>query len=486
MIHSRATWPAWLLAAGLAGCSEGVGPEPGPPPPAAPVVQVAGGGGQKGVAGSELPVAIAVRVTQNGVVAASRPVTWEVASGDPTIVAATGTDGAGLATARVRLGSATVQTIRARVDGGSADIAIGAVPAGQDPVLVGEVGIPPTYGIHDTYVRDGIAFVCAWNAGVIIYDVGDGRRGGSPSFPVEISRLITADNGVPGGPAVHNAWWFHNPVSNEKRYLFIGQEGPASLFSTASGDLHVIDVSDLANPREVATLTIPGAGIHNFWMNEATQTLYAAYYNAGVVALDVSGTLSGNLTSRIKAQRAIGGAGNTFTWGVMLAGGSLWANDIVSGFWRLDPVTLQPIAGGNNVPERWGSDLWVTGTHGYSGTWGGTARGGTGFGDAIKIWSLAGGGPTLVDSLKIPNIRTVSDLEVSDDGNLLVVTTERLGGAGLYVYGLTDPAKPNLLGFRAVSTGLHTGTLARIGGRLYVFAAKNPTDPALQVYDITR
>jgi hypothetical protein len=54
------------------------------------------------------------------------------------------------------------------------------------------------------------------------------------------------------------------------------------------------------------------------------------------------------------------------------------------------------------------------------------------------------------------------------------------------VYGLADPAKPNLLGFRAVSTGLHTGTLARIGGRLYVFAAKNPTDPALQVYDITR
>ena len=34
--------------------------------------------------------------------------------------------------------------------------------------------IPPAYGIHDTYVRDGLAFVFAWNTGVIIYDVGNG------------------------------------------------------------------------------------------------------------------------------------------------------------------------------------------------------------------------------------------------------------------------------------------------------------------------
>lgn len=477
------------LAASLASCSGPVDPDPvppPPPPPAAPVVQVVGGGGQKGVSGGELPVPVAVRVTVGGSAAPSRAVNWEVATGDPVILASTATDAAGLATARVRLGTAASSSIRARVDGGSVEIALTALPAGPNPVLVGEVGIPPNYGIHDTYVRDGLAFVCAWNAGVIIFDVGDGRKGGSPSSPVEISRLITSDNGVPGGPAVHNAWWFHNPVTGEKRYLFIGQEGPASLFSTASGDLHVIDVSDLANPREVATLAIPGAGVHNFWMDEAAQTLYAAYYNAGVVALDVSGTLSGNLTSRIKAQRAIGGPGNTFTWGVMLAGGSLWASDIVSGFWRLDPVTLEPRGGGNNVPDRWGSDLWVTGTHAYSGTWGGTARGGSGFGDAIKIWSLAGGGPTLVDSLKIPNIRTVSDLEVTDDGSLLVVTAERLGGAGLYVYGLADPGKPALLGFRAEANGLHTGTVARIGGRVFVFAAKNPANPALQIYDITR
>ena len=36
---------------------------------------------------------------------------------------------------------------------------------------------PADYGIHDTYVRDGLAFVFAWNTGVIIYDVGNGIRG---------------------------------------------------------------------------------------------------------------------------------------------------------------------------------------------------------------------------------------------------------------------------------------------------------------------
>lgn len=198
---------------------------------------------------------------------------------------------------------------------------------------VATVPIPPTYGIHDTHVRDGLAFVFAWNAGVIIYDVGNGIRGGSPEAPVEVSRLITRDNGVAGGPAVHNGWWFHNPVTDEARYLFIGQEGPGQIGLRSSGDIHVVDVSDLANPREVASFRLPGAGAHNFWMDEAAQVLYAAYYNGGVVALDVSGTLSGDLADRLVGQVRFGG--ETFTWGVMLANGWLYASDMVSGLWQV-------------------------------------------------------------------------------------------------------------------------------------------------------
>ena len=50
-----------------------------------------------------------------------------------------------------------------------------------DISLATTVPIPADYGIHDTYVRDGLAFVFAWNTGVIIYDVGNGIRGGSVS-----------------------------------------------------------------------------------------------------------------------------------------------------------------------------------------------------------------------------------------------------------------------------------------------------------------
>ena len=201
------------------------------------------------------------------------------------------------------------------------------------------VPIPPNYGVHDTYVRDGLAFVFAWNTGVIIYDVGNGVAGGRPTAPAEVSRLVTDAAGVSAGPAVHNGWWFHNPVTHEARYLFIGQEGPGVIGAQSSGDIHVVDVSNLRNPVEVARFHLTGAGTHNFWMDEANQVLYAAYYNQGVIALDVSGTLSGDLGDRLIGHLQPGGSGNTYAWGVQLAGGSLYASDMLSGLWQ---IRVQP------------------------------------------------------------------------------------------------------------------------------------------------
>jgi len=203
-------------------------------------------------------------------------------------------------------------------------------PGTATPIaLTATVPVPANYGHHDTFVRDGLAFVCAWNTGVMIYDVGDGVRGGSPASPQLVSSLVTA------GGEVHNAWWFHNPVTGEKKYLFIGQEGPGAVGSASSGDIHVVDISTLTNPSEVASYHLAGAGTHNFWMDEPRQVLYAAYYNGGVVALDVSGTLSGSLAAREIARITPGGAGNTYVWGVMLANGHLYASDMLSGLWEL-------------------------------------------------------------------------------------------------------------------------------------------------------
>ena len=85
----------------------------------------------------------------------------------------------------------------------------------------------------------------------------------------------------------HESGW-----TGSKRFVLVGEEGAATLFTSSSGDLHVIDIANPAQPVEVAFLNIPGAGVHNFSMDEARGILYAAWYNAGVQAIDVTGDLS--------------------------------------------------------------------------------------------------------------------------------------------------------------------------------------------------
>lgn len=201
--------------------------------------------------------------------------------------------------------------------------------ADGDIDLASSTPIPDNYCIHDTFVRDGIAFVFAWNSGLYIYDVGNGGYGGTPQAP----ELISHTTGY--GGETHNGWWFWNPANGEKRYLFIGEEGPGSVGTSSSGSIHVVDVSDLEAPTEVASYTLAGAGAHNFWMDEEAQVLYAAFYNGGIVALDVSGTLTGSLASREIARVRPGGNNNTYMWGVMLYDGYLYGSDMVSGFWQL-------------------------------------------------------------------------------------------------------------------------------------------------------
>jgi len=344
------------------------------------------------------------------------------------------------------------------------------------------IPIAANYGIHDTYVRDGVAFVCAWDDGIRIYDVGNGIRGGSPSLPVLVSRFKS-----PGWGRAHNAWWFHNPNTLEARYLFVGEEGPGRIGSSSSGDIHVLDVSDLANPVDVATFGVLGAGTHNFWMDEGAEILYAAYYNAGVVAIDVSGPLSGTLPANRAVSVTPGGLGNTFTWGIQLAAnGWLYASDMLSGLWQLAPGTLAAQTGsGNNVPERVSSDLWVRGDYAYTGTWG---YRGNRPGNALKIWHLdAGGAPVLVDSIVLPGVGTVSDVEVSPDGKVLMFSAENGPGSGVYWYDLTaDPTHPAFVAHDQVADGVHTATFASIGGQLYAFGARNPAHPALLIYDVTQ
>ena len=64
--------------------------------------------------------------------------------------------------------------------------------------------------------------------------------------------------------------------------------------------------------------------------------------------------------------------------------------------------SLVVAGGGDNVPDRYTSDLWVHGSYAYTGTWGGAFRNGNA-GNALKIWALdPAGAPSLADSIIAP------------------------------------------------------------------------------------
>jgi hypothetical protein len=483
---------AVLVAA--AGCGETSDPDPTPTPDA---LNAVGGAGQQAPAGTTLPVPYVVQlVGDDGQPVAGATIAWVVEAGGGSVSQASSlTDEDGRAATLHTLGAGEgEQAVLARVPGSSdnARFTTRALRAGGVS-LVGQVPIAPDYGIHDTFVRDGLAFVFAWNSGVLIYDVGHGIRGGSPAQPALVSRITPPVGDVSGVRGfIHNGWWFHNPVSLERRYLFVGQEAPGIVGATSRGDISVIDVSDLTRPVAVAQFGLAGVGVHNFWVDEPAQVLYAAYYDGGVVALDISGTLSGDLSGRLLGRVEPGGDSDTFVWGVQVANGFLYASDMLSGFWQLSLADqgLGVRAGGHNVRERFSSDLWVRGNVAYTGTWGSSPRrdslGNLNPGDVVKVWALASdGSPSLGSQITVSGAQTVSDVEVSQDGRILVATLERGGAPGFIVYGLSNPFAPSIVARELVDGGLHTGTLGVVGGRTYLFAAKNPEHPALMVFDLT-
>ncbi|CAN5664769.1 hypothetical protein BH23GEM9_BH23GEM9_31320 [soil metagenome] len=204
--------------------------------------------------------------------------------------------------------------------------------------------------VHDVFVRDGLLFAALWDDGMRIFDIGGGGRGGSPSAPVVMGNVLAAQG--QDRSYIHNIWWFHDPVTGSKRYAFLGAEGPGNVAAgMASGDIHVIDVTDMSNPRKVAVYFVSGAGTHNFSMDEQSGILYAAYYNGGVRALDVRGDLgtctdvqkTGGFCDLRKMNREVGVAllNDSYVWGVAYQGNYVYASDMRLGLFKLDVSRLR-------------------------------------------------------------------------------------------------------------------------------------------------
>lgn len=196
----------------------------------------------------------------------------------------------------------------------------------------------PGHGIHDVWVVDGIAYTSNWADGVVLIDVGGGNMGGSLEKPVQMTSYS-----YPIG-ATHSAFPFKSK-STGKFYVIVGdEEFPYGLNDTepdeAGGYIHIVDFSTLKEPVEVARYQIPEAGPHNFWVEN--DTLYVAYYNAGLRVVDISGELKGNLydqgreLARFQARDKNGYVPNAaMAWGPQPHKGHVFFTDFNSGLWSV-------------------------------------------------------------------------------------------------------------------------------------------------------
>ncbi len=219
----------------------------------------------------------------------------------------------------------------------------------RNPYRVGRFELDsPGRSIHDVWVIDGVAVSSNWDDGVVLVDVGGGGKGGSPTNPVEMARYA-----YPSGWN-HAAWPFKS--SSGKFYVIAGDEAfPRELNPMgldrfegppvqAAGWIHFIEFDDLENPREVARYQVPFGGTHNFWVDG--DTLYVAYYNAGLRVVDISGELLGDLYRQGReigyflADDPQGFKPNARrTWGTMTHKGNIFFADNNSGLWA---VRLKP------------------------------------------------------------------------------------------------------------------------------------------------
>jgi hypothetical protein len=195
--------------------------------------------------------------------------------------------------------------------------------------------------LHDLQVKDGLAYLAYWRDGLIILDVGNGMKGGSPENPQFVSRLPFNHYEMYG-----NGWLAGtHSVFRYKNYVFVGDEVFPPIFDIQGkaripvrGIFHVVDVSDIANPRKVAEYEVPEAGAHNMWVEN--DVMYLGYYNGGARVLDVSGDLRGDL---YKQGREIANLWTghpegfrpnlPFTWGAQPHKGLIYFNDINTGLW---------------------------------------------------------------------------------------------------------------------------------------------------------
>jgi hypothetical protein len=216
--------------------------------------------------------------------------------------------------------------------------------------------------LHDIDVQNGLLYASWWNDGLVILDVGNGIKGGTPASPKLVSQYkydlneLYRNVEATGGPGfirgTHTAW-------RHRDYVFIADEvfpgrGVAGAKDAAAGRaygrLQVIDVSNIEKPKSVAWYEPEYGGVHNVWV--AGDTLYMGAYNGGFRAFDVSGELRGDLRAQGREIAHLNTAdmqgfvkNAAMTWGVVVnpKDGLAYVNDMYNGLWIVRIEPKQPI-----------------------------------------------------------------------------------------------------------------------------------------------
>jgi len=175
-------------------------------------------------------------------------------------------------------------------------------------------------GIH---VSGGLAYLAAGADGVWILDVGDGRWGGAPATPA----LVTS-YAYPGG---HAATAFPYQNADGRAYVFVGDR---------LGSVRVLSSEDPETPVEVARYEVPEAGVQGFHV--VGDQLRAAYGQAGLRVVDVSGELRGDLyrqgreIASFSTGHPAGTPPNTpLASDAHAQGGTIFVSDESSGVWAI-------------------------------------------------------------------------------------------------------------------------------------------------------
>ena len=186
----------------------------------------------------------------------------------------------------------------------------------EDPKNPFRVGVfeldTPGHALHDVWVENGIAYSSNWRDGVVAVDVGGLKFSEKDRSEVRFNPLLMrAGKGKPSNPVKlasfpdrkgrnHSAFPFLSESTGDF-FIIAGDEvfpnGLENLInnkpSSPRGGFHFINFNDPDNPKEDAVYIVPEAGSHNQWVYG--DRLLAAFYQAGIRILDISGELLGDL-----------------------------------------------------------------------------------------------------------------------------------------------------------------------------------------------